>query len=755
MDTTRSQQCANCSDCMLPCRVFLGLSSPKALNPPTKKPTALKQSCVPLRPFGQEASVAPRSGRSISSGQLPGRTATSLQREPGAIRPVPHVVSSPAVSRVQERGRTLDSHATAAGAAQTSFMQTQQANPSPQYPLVRAAIVPLNRPGEGPVMAPVYRGQLSNPVITTAQSVHGVSHSSQFPTYIVPVLSAGAQAEIGVGTGTVAGTAAAARPAATYTSFAEQNSGEGQVACFVGPNGELYVRSNVASSAGSATPLSQQQMNACRSPSSAARSLSGSVTRAPVPVLVVQGRSQSVAPPLPRVYAAPASEPLGVYDETGMSVQEVKTPAKDGGYSMEKPVPIELDPSLRDVLDGQMLSSRSRVLAMELKNALYAAGSRLKAGFRPVVYEQAFFLELVCVFRLLSIVESIEKRIEDLQIQLSGSKKEPVSVDGRVDIGSGLMSEITDSQSGVNVAKGLSSLERKAARSGHRKGNAEVLDICQREATAKEGKAPGPKAAPPLLPKKSLGVVPKQAVPVSPKAGEGPAATATEGAAGEKTAAGVEVKSEVEAKEGKAPGPKAAPALLPKKSLGVVPKKALPVSPKAEAGPAAKAAEAQAAAKTAAAAEGTGEVEAKEGKAPGPKAAPALLPKKSLGMLPPKALPDSPKAGEGPAAKAAEGAAGEKPAAGIEVKSEVEAKEGKAPGPKAAPALLPRKSLGMLPKTALPVSPKAGEGPAAKAAEGGAGEKSAAGVEVKSEVEAKEGKAPGPKAAPALLPKTP
>ena len=151
-------------------------------------------------------------------------TATSLQREPGAIRPVPHVVSSPAVSRVQERGRTLDSHATAAGAAQTSFMQTQQANPSPQYPLVRAAIVPLNRPGEGPVMAPVYRGQLSNPVITTAQSVHGVSHSSQFPTYIVPVLSAGAQAEIGVGTGTVAGTAAAARPAATYTSFAEQNS---------------------------------------------------------------------------------------------------------------------------------------------------------------------------------------------------------------------------------------------------------------------------------------------------------------------------------------------------------------------------------------------------------------------------------------------------------------------------------------------------------------------------------------------------
>lgn len=144
-----------------------------------------------------------------------------------------------------------------------------------------------------------------------------------------------------------------------------------------------YVRSNVASSAGSATPLSQQQMNACRSPSSAARSLSGSVTRAPVPVLVVQGRSQSVAPPLPRVYAAPASEPLGVYDETGMSVQEVKTPAKDGGYSMEKPVPIELDPSLRDVLDGQMLSSRSRVLAMELKVRIPKASADCYANQSP------------------------------------------------------------------------------------------------------------------------------------------------------------------------------------------------------------------------------------------------------------------------------------------------------------------------------------------------------------------------------------
>lgn len=69
------------------------------------------------------------------------------------------------------------------------------------------------------------------------------------------------------------------------------------------------------------------------------------------------------------------------------------------------------------------LKGSLRCFLLRAKNALYAAGSRLKAGFRPVVYEQAFFLELVCVFRLLSIVESIEKRIEDLQIQLSGSKK--------------------------------------------------------------------------------------------------------------------------------------------------------------------------------------------------------------------------------------------------------------------------------------------------------------------------------------------
>lgn len=127
-----------------------------------------------------------------------------------------------------------------------------------------------------------------------------------------------------------------------------------------------YLRSNAASSAGNATPFSDQRMNACSSPSSAARSLSGSVSRAPVPVLVVHGRSQSVAPPLPRVHAAAASNPVAAYDETGMKSGRVSE-RRNVENVTEDQQPIELDPSLRDVLDGQMLSSRSRLLAMELK----------------------------------------------------------------------------------------------------------------------------------------------------------------------------------------------------------------------------------------------------------------------------------------------------------------------------------------------------------------------------------------------------
>ncbi|CDJ46683.1 hypothetical protein, conserved [Eimeria brunetti] len=457
---------------MLPCKVFLGLSAPAALKPPAPKPPVAKQTYAPLRPPRPEAAVAPRSGRSVrsvSTGHFPGRTTASSQSHPGFISSVPLVVASATGPRLPERGRAAASQAASAGAAQiSSFIQAQQAQPSSQHQPVRAAVVPFNRLGEGPPMPPVYRAQLPTPVITTVQSMHGVAPSAQFPAYIVQVPSAATPAEKAGGSkegvGSAGGAAAAAPPTASYASLATQSNGGGQMACLVGPNGELYLRSNATSSSGNATPLSEQRMNACTSPSSAGRSVSGRVSRTPVPVLVVQGRSQSVAPPLPRVHAEIASKPVEEHGETGMVTGEVRTPGKKAEDSMVNRMPIELDPSLQDVLDGQMLSSRSRLLAMELK----AAREHCKAiqeGFKEETKHLKQENE-----RLLLIVETIQKRIEDLQIQLAVSRKAPTSGDVRVDLCSGLASDIIDSR--VNATKELSDSKNRGESSSPTEGDA-------------------------------------------------------------------------------------------------------------------------------------------------------------------------------------------------------------------------------------------------------------------------------------------
>ncbi|CDJ29347.1 uncharacterized protein EMH_0003600 [Eimeria mitis] len=483
MDTTRSQQCANCSDCMLPCRVFLGLSAPKAIKPPAPKPAAPKQTCPPLRPLGPEAAGLPRPGRSVSSGRLPAGTATSFPRQPGLIGTVPVVLSSTAVPRVPERGRSPVSQTAAAGAAQmSSFTQAQQTQPSPQYPLVRAAVVPFSKPGEGPFVAPVLRAQAPTPVISTAQSVQGVAPSGQLPAYIIqvpcvktptetaaPAATAAAAAGRAAGTGTVVGTGAATQPTVSYAAFAAQNNGGGQMACLVGPNGQIYLKSNAASSSGNATPASEQRSISCNSPSSGGRSPSGRGARAPIPVLVMQGRSQSVAPPVPRVQTILGSKPDAAHDETGMATEKVRTPGREAENIVESQLPIELDTSLRDVLDGQMLSSRSRLLAMELK----AAREHCKAiqeGFKEETKHLKEENE-----RLLSIVESIQRRIEDLQLQLAASRKAPASGEVPVDVCSGLISDIIDSRAGVKLAKDLSELESRDESSSSKTGDAKIL----------------------------------------------------------------------------------------------------------------------------------------------------------------------------------------------------------------------------------------------------------------------------------------
>ncbi|CDI75643.1 hypothetical protein, conserved [Eimeria praecox] len=679
MDTTRSQQCANCSDCMLPCRVFLGLSAPQALKLPAPKRSASKQTSGPSRPVGPEAAVAPRSGRSVSSGQLAGRTVSSLQSQPGLNSGVPIFVPSTAGPRVPERGRVQDRQGTAASTAQiSSFLQAQQTQPSSQYPLIRAS-VPLNRPGEGPIVASAYRGQLPTPVVATAQSVQGAASSGQYPTYMIPVPSAGSSAETGTGGGAAGRAAASAQPTTSYASFAAQNNGGGQVTCFVGPNGEIYVRPNAGSSTGNATPVSEQRrINACSSPSSAGRSLSGSISRSPVPVLVVQGRSQSVAPPVPRVQRGPVSKPVETRDETGMATEKARAAGKAADGILENQLPIELDPSLRDVLDGQMLSSRSRLLAMELKAAREHCKS-IQEGFKEETKQLKEENE-----RLLSIVESIQKRIEDLQFQLSASKKEPSGGDADVNVCSELRSGIRDSRESPTLQKKPNEQaktpledsplkrpmtgttrdgpalaadgfeERPRAKSTQYNGlqqlgsptneQRETTDsnrlqqqhswtnlTATKAPTALAGKAPPEptSSGKPMVQPIPGTVTPQAHSPSEQQPTQHQPEQMREEAFPATRRAQETISSPMDAKEAKAPVPKAGPGLFEKPSQSVLPKKAVEAAPKADGAPAAKAAE--------------GESAAKE------------LPKKAPGALPKKAVEAAPKADGAPAAKAAEG----------------------------------------------------------------------------------------------------
>ncbi|CDJ59197.1 hypothetical protein, conserved, partial [Eimeria maxima] len=812
MDTTRSQQCANCSDCMLPCKVFLGLSAPKAPKLPAPNLTDPKQTCVPVRAPGQQASVGAKSSRTVSSDRIPGRAASSMQTQPGFIHPVPLVLSSTAVACLQERGRTLDSQRASAGAAQvSSSMQAQQSRPSSQYPLVRAAVVPLNRP----IIAPVYRGQLQTPVITTAQSVSGVVPSGQFPAYIVPAPSSGAFAETQAGGAAGAGAAAAAQAAAPYATFAAQNS-HLPVAIFFECIAICMLNSSNQRELGFTRSL---DVHLCAAGWREDAMPSGCKWRT------------SVAPPLPRVHAAAASNPVAAYDETGMKSGRVSE-RRNVENVTEDQQPIELDPSLRDVLDGQMLSSRSRLLAMELKEP--DSGDVSVKDRSEMIPGITNLRTGVNTGREPSNLEDKDGSDSQKAVAVrSFDKPKPLETE---DQASGRNALVQGDQHvpGFSLPFGAAPHEqagrphdesqlRKPAIEGLKGAAAEVADSFAETSpstwtqfestTALESSARGRDIKidrKPLQQQHTWTTLTGSKSPTasdanSPPTPENTTGTPIIGLAPRVRDAYVDDALEKPASHNGDPSviplldvqqsrskelifseSKRATEQFSKELPGMLPNKAVEGAPKAESGARAKAAEPSTGEKAVVrrqlwvwmgravvGVEGKSEGDVKDAKAAGPKAGPALLPKKSMGVLPKKALPVAAKTESGAVAKGAEGEAGEKAVVGVDGKSEGEVKDGKAAGPKAGPAVLPKKAAAVLPKKAVEGAPKAesgagakgaegeaGEkavvgvdGKSAKAAEGEAGEKAVVGVDVKSEGEVKDAKAAGPKAGPAVLPK--
>lgn len=108
----------------------------------------------------------------------------------------------------------------------------------------------------------------------------------------------------------------------------------------------------------------QIPMQPSSGPSSAGPEFVRGRTPAAVPLVVVPGRSHSVAPPSPIV----ATVKISPADETGMmeesqSHREKQHEEESNGLDLA----LELDSSLHQVLDDDMLSARSRLLAVELQ----------------------------------------------------------------------------------------------------------------------------------------------------------------------------------------------------------------------------------------------------------------------------------------------------------------------------------------------------------------------------------------------------
>lgn len=175
MDTTRSQHLANCSDCMMPCKVLLGISVARESKHTPSRRSAPKKSALPLRPVMPDSAGVPRSGRSVSVSHPGARSGSvaNAQPSPGLLRPVPVVVYPPTNNTpsplIPQRRETAGTYQTLQPTLQGPFVQGQQGL---QYPVTMPPVSPAQSvAGVSPVVAPAYLGQAPAPV----QSVPGIT----------------------------------------------------------------------------------------------------------------------------------------------------------------------------------------------------------------------------------------------------------------------------------------------------------------------------------------------------------------------------------------------------------------------------------------------------------------------------------------------------------------------------------------------------------------------------------------------------
>ncbi|KAL8269350.1 hypothetical protein Esti_006713 [Eimeria stiedai] len=413
MDTTRSQQLVNCSDCMMPCKLFLGLTKPKDRVPQQPKRHAFTKPCPPLMPVVPDSAGVSRTGRSLSIGHPGSRSGGRMpsdQSQPSAARAVP-VVIYPQSSVLQQLSQTPQLHAT----TNTTFSSAQTA---------------------------VYRSAL--------QGQPGLVHQVAAPVFLPGQSTGGAVTAAPTG-----GAGQAASPVMYYATGTAQNANGEQIAVFVGPDGKYYV---------ARTALYRR--NRHRLPSQPPTGATGDMREqvrgrsvASMRVGIVPNRSQSVAPPSALAHAVPlcALDATGMARQGGSQLQEVREDTL--GYLQES----HADANASLGQEAHLVSSNGHQLAMELQarkksspdRSLLGMGTSMRAARDQCKAIHDMFKEENSHLkeeneRLASIVKTVQQRISALHEQLRTSNREVDGGETLANVCSELISDILGSRAADN-----------------------------------------------------------------------------------------------------------------------------------------------------------------------------------------------------------------------------------------------------------------------------------------------------------------
>ncbi|OEH73635.1 hypothetical protein cyc_01450 [Cyclospora cayetanensis] len=451
MDTTRSQHLANCSDCMLPCKVLLGLTAKKertqapsrrsSSGRPRPSPGCIMPGSVmdcrsgPAVVSRSGSAAVPRSGRSSSSGRPSihaGGSSSSVRAYPDlgrAVRVVVYPSGGQSHPSASQHERTLEHHAVT---APLGVIPAQSGLP---YTLVRPAGAQIQQ-GAIPVVVPAYGGQMRTPLVASVPPAHETESSLAQAHLDKEAMHRGAS-----------------ESSALRTAYAVQIKDGQPMALVLGPDGKYHLAPPNTAIYGHTPHLLLHRPGA--EPTTVVDRSRGR-TQAPMPVLVVPQRSQSVAPPCPLVKTVATVGRVSDNGESGIAISKAGSAAKFGkgeDASGEQELLTELDTSLQDVFEGEMLSCRSRRLALELK----AARERCKAIQEGFEEENIHLKEEN--ERLNSVVQSIHRRIEDLHTELEALKLTSAKGDDLAGVCSELISDISDSRTKNKLQKGSQKLQ--------------------------------------------------------------------------------------------------------------------------------------------------------------------------------------------------------------------------------------------------------------------------------------------------------